>query len=169
MNIAPSVLSPGGAAHLQRAVGHSEPRAAAAQRLPFSSLHATRVAVSAAAWLISFNPAPDRKARADAALEIAERASRSRYLSVGRSSSGISPTVIGSVADMPAADARDQLPQIAHIAGIGAVEQNSRTGRSKSSDRDIGTERPQEMPRQRKDVLAAFAQRRHAKTQPPMR
>ena len=115
---------------------------AAPRKLPFSSCMAMRVAVSAAAWLISFKPTPNERAWA-----IARSNSGTRQFSFAGASDRM--LVVGQIADrdrpgadMPAADARDQLTQVAHVAGIGAVEQIFPHRRDRNPPlRDAGLER----------------------------
>src|SRR6266540_5601814 len=78
--------------------------------------------------------------------------------------------VIGQIADrdrpgshMPAADARNQLAQIPHIARIRTVQQILPHWHIEIGNGDVGLEGMKEMARQRKNILASLLQRRHPK------
>src|SRR3954466_3492907 len=78
--------------------------------------------------------------------------------------------VVGQIADrdrsrtdMPAADPRDQLAQIADVPGIAPVEQIFAHRTVEIRDRNAGLEQLEEMSRQRQDVLAPPLQRRPPK------
>ena len=138
-------------------------RTAARCTLSCSCSRAIRIAVSAAARLISFSPAPQIQRVPDRPLEVIVRPADAReHDPPGRS-------VFGNVAGrdragpgVPVPHPRHELAQIAHVARIVAREQIF-LHRAIERDRLARVvQLRQEVRRQRQDVLGPLAQRRHA-------
>ena len=69
----------------------------------------------------------------------------------------------GPGTDMPTADACNQLAEIAHITWIAPIEHEFPHGAFEVDHANIGPKHLEEMPRERQNILATFAQWRHPK------